>query len=30
MVERHIGHGLVELYLVSFSGVDVDVDARRE
>jgi hypothetical protein len=26
MVEYHIGHGLVELYLVSFGRVDVDVD----
>jgi hypothetical protein len=30
MVEYHIGHGLVELYLVSFGRVDVDVDVRGE
>jgi len=30
MVEHHIGHGLVELYLVSFGGVDVDGDVCGE
>jgi hypothetical protein len=30
MVEHHIGHGLVELYSVSFGGVDIDVDERGE
>jgi hypothetical protein len=30
MVEHHIRHGLVELYLVSFGGVDVDVDVHGE
>ncbi|GLT73422.1 hypothetical protein SLA2020_452830 [Shorea laevis] len=26
MVKHHVGHGLVELYLVSYGIVDVDVD----
>jgi hypothetical protein len=26
----HMGHGLVELYLVSFGEVDVDIDVRGE
>lgn len=28
MVEHHIGHGLVELYLVSFGRVDINVDVH--